>query len=92
MQCQSDGNHEDATPADSAGVVRLQYVELLKVIPLEEFWPIDQSSDHAFYMRILVFQSFHFVNNFLAATTAAIIYEHLCLYVVGEGLLLVMTT
>ncbi|GFY23366.1 hypothetical protein TNCV_3940621 [Trichonephila clavipes] len=61
------------------------------MIPLEQFGPVEQSSDFASHLYILAFQSVHFVDKFLMTTIVASTFAQLCLYVAGDDLLLGMT-
>ncbi|GFX24336.1 hypothetical protein TNCV_421371 [Trichonephila clavipes] len=58
------------------------------MIPLEQFGPVEQSSDFASHLCILAFQSVHFVDKFLMTTIVASTFAQLCLYVAGDDLLL----
>ncbi|GFT21654.1 hypothetical protein TNCV_617571 [Trichonephila clavipes] len=61
------------------------------MIPLEQFGPIEQSSNLTLLLCILAFQSLRLVNKFLAATIAANLAT-LRLFVAWDDLLHGMTT
>ncbi|GFV40593.1 hypothetical protein TNCV_402631 [Trichonephila clavipes] len=62
------------------------------MIPLEQFGPVEQSSDFASHLYILAFQSVNFVDKFLMTTIVASTFAQLCLYVAGDDLLLLGMT
>ncbi|GFV31833.1 hypothetical protein TNCV_2708401 [Trichonephila clavipes] len=53
------------------------------MLPLEQFGPVEQSSNLASHFHILVFQSHHFVDKFRTKTNPASTFAQLYIYVAG---------